>query len=137
MPWVIDTNVGLDLLVFDDPSVQALHLALESGHVDWLVCAPMRDELQRVLSYPAIAKALARAGRKEPDVLANFDRLSRVVPIPALAAVRCGDPDDQPFVDLALAHGAILLSKDRELLALRSAMARLGVCVTDRFDRTT
>ncbi|MDB5944967.1 MAG: putative toxin-antitoxin system toxin component, family, partial [Ramlibacter sp.] len=36
-------------------------------------------------------------------------------------------PDDQKFIDLAVAHRALLLSKDRAVLALRKRLAALQV----------
>jgi predicted nucleic acid-binding protein len=47
------------------------------------------------------------------------------------APIRCTDPDDQKFIDLAAAHpGALLLSRDRAVLKLGAKLARLGVQVT-------
>ena len=39
----------------------------------------------------------------------------------------CKDPDDQIFIDLAVAHRARLLSKDGAVQALRKRLAALGV----------
>ena len=39
----------------------------------------------------------------------------------------CKDPDDQQFIDLAVQHGAILLSKDQAVLRLRKRLMALGV----------
>lgn len=130
---VLDTNVALDLLVFDDPSVQALRAALAAGQLRWLALPGMRDELARVLTYPRVAAYLAVRARPAHEVLAAFDASSHCsAPAPA-APVRCTDPDDQPFLDLALAHGALLLSKDLAVLATRQRMAALGVELTQRF----
>ena len=52
---VIDTNIALDLLVFDDPGCAPLAAALEAGALQWLATAAMRDEFARVLGYPPIA----------------------------------------------------------------------------------
>ena len=130
---VLDTNVALDLLVFDDPSVQALRAALAGGQLRWLALPGMRDELARVLTYPRVAAQLVARGKPVHAVLAAFDAASHCsAPAPA-APVRCTDPDDQPFLDLALAHGALLLSKDQAVLATRKRMAALGVELAQRF----
>ena len=130
---VLDTNVALDLLVFDDPSVQALRAALAGGQLRWLALPGMRDELARVLTYPRVEAYLALRGRPAQEVLAAFDATSHCsAPAPA-APVRCSDPDDQPFLDLALVHGALLLSKDKAVLATRQRMAALGVELAQRF----
>ena len=126
---VIDTNIALDLLVFADPSTARLRQALEDGSVRWLVTDGMRDELLRVLRYPQIAARLSAVSRTDAQVVQEFDQLScRVAPAPA-APVRCQDRDDQPFVDLAVEHGAFLLSKDRQILRLQRRLALLGVAV--------
>ncbi|WP_082498214.1 putative toxin-antitoxin system toxin component, PIN family [Pseudorhodoferax sp. Leaf267] len=130
---VIDTNVVLDLLVFDDPSVQPLRAALADGRLCWRVLPGMREELARVLAYPRVASSLCARALAPDAVLAAFDAASRMAaPVPA-APVRCTDPDDQPFLDLALAHGALLATKDKAVLATRKRMAAHGVDIWQPF----
>ena len=57
-PLVLDTNIVLDLLVFQDPAIGPLHLAINRGDLDWITTVGMRDELKRVLTYPAISTRL-------------------------------------------------------------------------------
>src|ERR1043165_8358445 len=105
MRIVIDTNIALDLLVFDDPGCTALLAALDLGELQWIATAAMREELARVLRYPLVAARLARNGRDAEPVLAAFVR--RWLPVdeaPARAPCLCRDPDDQVFVDLAVAQ---------------------------------
>jgi len=128
MRIVVDTNIALDLLVFDDPGCASLLVALQAGELQWIATAAMREELVRVLAYPPVAARLARNGRDADVVLEAFDQ--RVHPVdeaPARAPCLCRDPDDQIFVDLAVAQRARLLSKDRALLDMRAPLARLGV----------
>ena len=66
----------------------------------------MRDELARVLAYPQIVPRLAFYRLEAGDVLAAFDRQSRLVDVAPKAAMTCNDPDDQKFIDLAVAHQA-------------------------------
>ena len=123
---VIDTNIVLDLFVFDDAAAKPLRAALEAGEVDWLVTDAMRVELARVLGYPQIVPRLAFYKRTDTDVLNAFDRHARLVaPAPA-AGIRCKDPDDQIYIDLAVAHGARLFSKDGAVRAMRKRLAALG-----------
>ena len=133
---VIDTNVVLDLLVFADPSTRALEVALAAGQLAWLATAGMRDELQRVLDYPALCAPLAARSLKAMDVLACFDRSCAIRPIAPGCGVMCRDPDDQPFIDLAAAHRAVLLSKDNAVLRLHRRMALIGVVVQPVFRPT-
>lgn len=126
---VLDTNIVLDLLVFDDAATRPLQAALHDGSVVWLATSAMRTELERVLAYPVIAARLLVEGLEPQGVLAQFDRQSQPAPAAAAVPVRCSDRDDQMFIDLAVAHRALLISKDRQVLRLRKRLAPLGVTV--------
>ena len=126
---VLDTNIVLDLLVFQDPATQPLQLLLHSGALQWVATAPMRDELQRVLGYRQIVPRLAYYQRSAEEVLAQFDRLVRLHVVSPKAGVTCADPDDQKFIDLAVAHRATLLSKDRAVLCMAKRLLAMGVQV--------
>ena len=126
-PIVLDTNIVLDLLVFDDPAVQSLRLALAAGAVRWLATAPVREELLRVLDYPKIKARLALRQLDAAQVLRQFDAQARLVEVAAKTKPTCGDPDDQKFIDLAVAHQATLLSKDHAVLCLKKRLLTLAV----------
>ena len=126
---VIDTNIVLDLFVFHDPAAAPLQDALSQKRVRWLATTPMRDELQRVLGYPQIVKSLVHHGIQADAVLCQFDALARMVDIAPKATVNCKDPDDQKFIDLAVAHQARLLSKDRAVLCMAKRLLGLSVVV--------
>ena len=126
---VLDTNIVLDVLLFDDPAVVRLRQAIESGAAQFLTTSAMREEFERVLAYPKIAAWQKSRGKTADAMLELFDRLSHST-APALSTtVRCTDPDDQIFIDLAVAHKSILLSKDRAVLSLRKRLAGLGAIV--------
>lgn len=128
-PVVLDTQAVLDWLVFDDPGMRALATAIGQGQVRWLVCPAMRRELAEVLARPALSR---RAGACEL-VLARHDQHAQACPAapPAGPGLVCSDADDQIFVDLAVAHGARwLVSRDRAVLRLATALRRRGVVVT-------
>ena len=124
---MLDTNIVLDLFVFADKAAWPVRSSLEEGTMRWLATAAMRDELERVLAYAQIIPRLAFYGLAAADVLATFDHHSQRVDAAAKAPVTCKDPDDQKFIDLAVAHGATLLSKDRAVLALKKRLERLSV----------
>ena len=127
---VLDTNIVLDLLVFADPDTALLRQLLHSGALHWVATAPMRDELERVLAYEHIAPRVDFYGLSTTSVLAAFDAQVHRVPVAAgVPAVVCKDADDQRFLDLAAAHGAVLLSKDRAVLALRKRLRHHGADV--------
>ena len=128
-PLVIDTNIVLDLFVFADAAAAPLRARLEAGAVRWLATAAMRDELQRVLGYPQIVPRLVFYQLSAEQVMAAFDRFARIVEVAPKAAVTCSDPDDQKFIDLAVAHRAALLSKDQAVLSMARRLATLDVPV--------
>lgn len=119
---VLDTHVWLDWLVFEDPAIAGIRNAVGTGRVEAYIDAPCEEELVRVLARgfakrtldgPAQAAALATCRRVAK-------RIDAAAPEAARAALpRCGDPDDQKFLEAALAAGAgFLITKDRKLLAL-------------------
>lgn len=124
---VLDTNIVLDLFVFNDPASQPLRQALQGGQVRWLATQVMRDELERVLAYPLIVPRLAFYQLGAADVLEQFDRHVQLTPLAPKACVTCSDADDQQFIDLAVAHRATLLSKDRAVLCMAKRLSSLGV----------
>ncbi|MDP2818160.1 MAG: putative toxin-antitoxin system toxin component, PIN family [Polaromonas sp.] len=124
---VLDTNIVLDLFVFNDVAALPLKQALQTGALDWLATPAMRDELERVLAYPQIAPRLGFYQLSAADVLAAFDRHARLTDVAAKAPVTCSDADDQIFIDLAVAHKAWLLSKDQDVLCMQKRLLALGV----------
>ena len=124
---VLDTNIVLDLWVFDEPKVQALRDSLEAGACQWIATAAMREELVRVLTYPQIAKRLTARALPAQAVLAHFDRYAQLQPDAPKAIYTCKDADDQKFIDLAVQHGAALHSKDAEVLCMKKRLERCGV----------
>lgn len=116
---VLDTNVWLDWLVFDDPAIAPIAAAVAAGRAEVVIDDAAEAELARVLGYPFKDRVLA-AGR-QAECLARCRRLSVRAGGAAttVALPRCGDPDDQKFLELAAASGAAyLVTKDRALLDL-------------------
>ena len=108
---VIDTNIVLDMWVFDDPRSRPLDEALRSQGLRWLASAEMREELLRVLSYPHLVQRMVLRGVSAPDVLAQFDLHAHSVPSAERAPYVCND------------------TKDKEVLRMKNRLARLGVVV--------
>ncbi len=128
-PRVLDTNIVLDLWVFDDPASAPLRCALQQGAARWLATAPMREELARVLDYPHIARRLNARALTAETVLDQFDRHAQLHPEAPKAPYTCKDADDQKFIDLAVQHGAVLHSKDAQVLCMKNRLARCGVAL--------
>ncbi|MEO6018442.1 MAG: putative toxin-antitoxin system toxin component, PIN family [Polaromonas sp.] len=126
---VLDTNIVLDVFVFADPAAAPVRTALQAGQLDWLASLPMREELARVLAYPKIVPRLAFYSLTAEDVLAAFDKHARLVDAAAKASLTCSDPDDQQFIDLAVAHKALLLSKDKAVISMSKRLLAQGIRV--------
>ncbi len=122
---VLDTNIVLDAFVFNDPATQPLKRALASQQRQWIATHAMREELVRVLGYPKVAQRLLSCQVNAAHVLAQFDGQATLVDSAPRASVTCSDPDDQKFIDLAVAHKALLLSKDRALLCMSKRLEAL------------
>ncbi len=132
---VLDTNVVLDWLLFNDMSAAPLAAAITRRQVRWIATLAMRNELSEVLRRGLAVKR----GMDPMVVLARWDAQVELVaePLrPAVATLRCTDPDDQKFLDLAQSAGARwLLSRDRAVLRLaRKAQAQsLHITVPERW----
>ena len=128
-PVVVDTNVALDLLIFSDPRTAPLRTLLAQRRLAWIATQVMRDELERVLAYPHIVERMDYYRVDAAQVLAAFDAQVQRVEIAPKVAYVCKDADDQKFIDLAAAHAAILLSKDKAVLCMRKRLMNLGADV--------
>ncbi|NJM43646.1 MAG: PIN domain-containing protein [Brachymonas sp.] len=155
---ILDTNIVLDLLLFQDPRCQPLHQALTQGKVQWIATPHMRNELERVLTYAHISVKLEFYQKSSSDILALFDRYSQIVEAPSTRApFACKDADDQVFIDLAAAwadhfsttptspassrvavsstqRAIHLLSKDKAVLSMRKRLAKLSIHVNTAQD---
>ena len=127
---VLDTNIVLDLWLYLDPATPALREALTSKRVDWVATQAMRDELERVFAYTNIVLRMQKGRLVAEDVLAEFDRFARLVPLADRAPYVCKDLDDQKFIDLACAYSCALVSKDKAVLTMRNRLLRIGVSVS-------
>jgi len=131
---VLDTNIVLDLWVFDEPKAEALRESVESGSTQWLATATMREELARVLAYPQIVKRLMHRQLPASTVLDHFDRWAQLQPDAPKAPYACKDTDDQKFIDLAVQHTAALHSKDAQVLCMKKRLERCGVTLNPLMD---
>ncbi len=137
---MLDTNVVLDLLHFDNVDARPLLGALESGRVHCVKTPETLEELRRVLTYPEFELD----DSAQTAILERYQALSLTVETATPAAgmshkgtpihyglkpvwsrmPHCSDPDDQKFLELAAATRAqLLVSKDRALLKLRRRCA--------------
>src|SRR3954469_18813194 len=114
---VLDTNVWLDWLVFQDPGLNSLREAHAAGKVDIFIDDACEEELGRVLAYDFGKHTLDPAAQ---DVcFSRLKELSKKIQTRPQALPRCSDPDDQKFLELAAgARADVLVTKDAALLEL-------------------
>jgi len=131
---VLDTNVVLDWLVFEDPHVQGLRQGVQDKRISVVTYEPALDELRHVLTYRQFKLDSAR----QEEVFNLYRAQTLVAALPEGFSLhnlmlppgfpRCRDRDDQHF--LALAHHAkvdALVSKDKDLLKLKRRAGKFGV----------
>lgn len=121
MRLILDTNVWLDWLVFDDARAAPIARAADDGLVALHATQPMLDEFAAVIERPHFGlDAAARAAARD----AQRARVTLHAPAPD-CRLDCTDPDDRMFIDLAVALRVDwLLSRDKALLRLRRPAER-------------
>ena len=125
MTLILDTNVWLDWLVFNDARLASLGHAVDAGLVRLHATAPMLEEFAAVVNRPHFGLDAAAQGAAR-----ERQRAAVVLHAPAPdCRLPCSDPDDRIFIDLAVALRVDwLVSRDKALLRLRRiAGRRFGV----------
>ena len=131
---ILDTNVWLDWLVFDDASVATIKSAVAEDRAQVFIDAACEAELERALGYDlgkrtvdiAACIALCRRVARRIDSAAPEEERAR---LPA-----CRDPDDQKFLEAALAARAgFLVTRDRALLDLARRDAPFRIVTPEGF----
>ena len=119
MRLVLDTQVWLDWLVFDDPGIRKLRNAVHLGRAEIVIDAACDAELERVLAYDLGKHSIS--AEAQLAALGQARRLAQRVEVAATGRLpQCRDPDDQKFIQLAAgANADALVTKDRELLRLK------------------
>jgi putative PIN family toxin of toxin-antitoxin system len=141
---ILDTNIWLDWLLFNDTSVLAIREGVEKKTIQLIATLRMRDELGIVLLRPQFLKHFNES-RQVEHLLAEFDALVELLPPPPSLCndviflanepkstakipphpLICKDPDDQIFIDLALASSpCVLVSKDKLVLAVAKRLKK-------------
>ena len=129
---VFDTNVLLDLFVFND--FRALHLkqALIDGKIDALATNATLEEFADVIARPLFVLDQAQ----QEQIFLQWQSLVRVIDDKGLMKSPwiCQDPDDQVFLDLAFTKKpCTLISKDHAVLRFASKAAAEQVLITSDY----
>ncbi|MBE0615117.1 MAG: putative toxin-antitoxin system toxin component, PIN family [Burkholderiales bacterium] len=124
---VLDTNVVLDWIAFNDVRVQPIAAAIERGALRAATSSACLQELRRALAYPQVKLDAAAQDLAFERYLAHATTFE--VPVSAEAAdlPLCEDADDQKFLELAWHTCANrLVTRDKALLKLARRLAKSG-----------
>lgn len=125
---VLDTNVLLDVFVFNDFRTIHLKEALCSGKVTALATPKTIAEFTDVISRPLFCLDESA----QANILMQWSSLAKVIPDETLrpSPWKCRDLDDQVFLDLAYtSRPCTLLSKDNEVLVFTNRAAQERVLI--------
>lgn len=115
---VLDTNVCLDLFVFQDSRSHALAQMLKRGTIKAITRNDCRDEWLRVLMYPVLSldePTRLKCMAEYDNVIGCHDFEKKNYAVLPL----CQDQDDQKFLEVAYdANAKFLVTKDKALLKL-------------------
>ena len=133
---VLDTNVVIDWLVFNDPFMNPLRFGVRDARIEVLTHPPAIEELKRVLAYPQ----LKLNNERQQEIFASYLAGTTMSPMPSGFSTkqlmlpggfpRCRDRDDEPFLALAFHSKAdVLASRDNAVFGLKSRAAKFGVTI--------
>ena len=113
---VLDTNVLLSALMWSHGTMEWLITSWQRGVVVPLRCSDTTQEFERVLSYPRFGLPESR----QDIFLAAYVPWCEEIEVPeGLVIPSPRDPNDRPFLELALAGNAdALVTGDNDLLVL-------------------
>ncbi|QWD95851.1 putative toxin-antitoxin system toxin component, PIN family [Polynucleobacter sp. MG-6-Vaara-E2] len=129
---VLDTNVLLDIFVFNDFRAVHLKQALIDRQVDALATSKTLEEFADVISRPLFCLEQEVQDR----ILSQWHSIARVLDDETLliAPWQCQDPDDQVFLNLAYtAKPSLLISKDNEVLKLANRAIKEDLLITSDY----
>jgi putative PIN family toxin of toxin-antitoxin system len=128
---VLDTNIWLDWLLFEDAGIAHLRNLQAVGRVEILIDEACEAELAEVLTREFGKRRMTDAEQRA--AMAACRRLTTRIGVRASAPEcarlpQCRDPDDQKFLEAALAGKAdVLVTRDKALLDLsRRKKAQVG-----------
>ena len=120
MRVVVDTNIVVSRYVAPQGVVAEVLARWEQQAFELVVSEPILSEFQRVLAYERIRARHLMSDAEILEVVEDFREFTILVePTETVDAVK-DDPDDNIFLDCALAGGAeCIVSGDFHLLALK------------------
>ena len=132
-PVVLDTNILLDIFVFNDERATHLKQAVLAGSIPAIASQKTLLEFADVISRPLFNLDAP----KQSTILAQWQSIAQHLDDSNLAPApwKCQDPDDQIFLDLAYQlRPAILISKDNAVLRLAGRAAQENILITSDYN---
>ncbi len=126
---VLDTNILLDIFVFNDHRASELKQALLNQEIHAPASQKTIEELADVIGRPIFNLN----NTQQDQILKQWHSLASLVSDDTLTSApwSCEDEDDQIFLDLAYKlKPAILISKDNALLKLSKKAAAEEILIT-------
>ena len=125
---VLDTNVWLDIFLFQDEKIQSIIDASAQKRIQIYACKHMYNELERVLTY----RQFDKYHHNIKEILLQFNNLVIYLDNPSnyFFPLKCKDKDDQIFLDFCAIYNIdFLISKDKQVLKLAKGMLKFAVNV--------
>lgn len=132
-PLVLDTNILLDIFVFNDERAANLKQVIVNGSIPVIASQKTLLEFSDVISRPLfkLDSAAQASFLTQWWSIAKLHDDSNLSPAPW----KCEDQDDQIFLDLAYQlRPSILISKDNALLRIASRAAQEGILITNDYN---
>ena len=119
---VLDANVIISALIRPQSAPgRILRTAVEDRAVRLVTSALLLDELRAVLEYPRLQRYLKMSRQDKEEFVILLEQVADPINIDDFSALGiCRDPDDEPYLQTALAGRAdYIVSGDQDLLELR------------------
>lgn len=120
---VLDANVIVSALIRPDSVPgRILRAAVAETSVRLVTSNPLREELRAVLDYPRLQRYLKMSQQDKEEFVILLEQIADPVNIGDFQAPGiCRDPDDEPYLQTALAGRAdYIVSGDQDLLDLHA-----------------
>jgi uncharacterized protein len=119
MKAVVDTNVLIRALIKPQGTVGPIISRLRNGDYTLVYSLPILDELIEKLALPRIRRKY-HVRNEEVEALVALMALRGVLVRPEQRIKVCRDPDDDMFIEAAIAGGVTyLVTGDKDLLTLK------------------
>lgn len=131
---VLDTNILLDILVFDDQRVHPLRAALTHSLVDAVATKRTIDEFIDVIGRVQFALN----AEQQLEIASQWKSWARIIDDTEvlLAPWKCKDRDDQIFINLAYTlRPSTLLSKDKQVLKIAKRAIKENIVITSDHEK--